>query len=90
MYHTVQNWPLVICDGRTVSMDNLVAVDQVSRRFVADVYYAKYDPGYKWYFQSSMQPDEAVLFKSWDTDANVSARSEWHTTSRIPPLFAAS
>lgn len=73
----VYNWPLVICDGRTVIKDKLVAVDQVSRQFVADVYYANYDPSYQWYYQSSMRPDEGVLFKSWDTAANVTAKSKF-------------
>ena len=54
-------------EDHKVSMDKLVAVDQVTRRFVPDVYYARHDPGYQWYYQSSMGPDESVLFRSWDT-----------------------
>jgi len=80
----VYNWPLVICDGRTVIKDKLVAVDQVSRQFVADVYYANYDPSYQWYYQSSMRPDEGVLFKSWDTAANVTAKTCIHSSTPLP------
>ncbi|KAL6881403.1 hypothetical protein J3F83DRAFT_722158 [Trichoderma novae-zelandiae] len=84
IHHVAQNWPLVVCDARTTSMDKLVAVDQVSRQFVADVYYAKYDPDYQWYFQSLMAPDEGVLFKSWDTAESVPARTCLHSSTPLP------
>lgn len=51
-----------------MSLDKLVAVDQLTRRFTADVYYAVYDSNNQWYYQSAMKPSEGVLFKSWDTD----------------------
>ncbi|EPE03631.1 hypothetical protein F503_01889 [Ophiostoma piceae UAMH 11346] len=68
-----------------VNMDRLIAVDQVYRHFVGDVYYAPYDPSYKWYFQSQMRPDEAVIFKSWDTAPGSSARVCLHSSSALPP-----
>ncbi|KAI0837551.1 hypothetical protein F5Y06DRAFT_270740 [Hypoxylon sp. FL0890] len=67
VYHEVENWPLIVCDGRSTQLKNLVAVDQISRRFVGDLYYAIYDPGYKWHYMSSMGVGEGVLFKCWDT-----------------------
>ena len=76
MHHQIHNYPLIMCDARSVNMDRLIAVDQVYRHFVGDVYYAPYDPSYKWYFQSQMRPDEAVIFKSWDTAPGSSARGE--------------
>ena len=65
-------------------MEKLVAVDQVSRRVVADVYYAMHDPGYQWYYQSLMGPDEGVLFKSWDNAEKVSARSKYQHHKSLP------
>lgn len=65
-------------------MDKLVAVDQVSRRFVSDVYYAQYDQGNQWYYQSSMTPEEGVLFKSWDTAENASVRTCIHSSTPLP------
>lgn len=55
-------------------MDKLVAVDQVSRNFVGDVFYATYDPENKWYYQSNMGAHEGVLFKSWDTSPRVKSK----------------
>lgn len=74
MYTEVRNWPLILCDGRTLDMNKLFAVDQIYRRFVGDVYYAAHDDKNKWYFQSSMRSEEGVFFKSWDTAQDVHSR----------------
>lgn len=79
----MKNWPLILCDGRTAPLENLVAVDQVTRRFVGDVLYANHDPSYKWYYQSGMTQDEGVLFKSWDTDDKCSSRGKTDSISCI-------
>ena len=55
-------------------MENLIAVDQIGRQFVGDIYYAVYDAAYKWYYQSNMGIHEGVLFKSWDTAESVSSK----------------
>lgn len=65
--HPIHNWPLILCDARTSSPENLIAVDQVGRRFVGDIYYAPFDESYRWYYQSAMTPQEGVIFKNWDT-----------------------
>ncbi|EEP78484.1 predicted protein [Uncinocarpus reesii 1704] len=83
MYDEVKNWPLIVCDGRTLQTDSLVAVDQVSRRFVGDVYYATYDPQNKWHYQSSMGSHEGVLFKSWDTAKNIPSKGEGSWSSPV-------
>ncbi|CAK7235401.1 hypothetical protein SCUCBS95973_009257 [Sporothrix curviconia] len=84
MYHPVHNWPLVLCDARTVNLDRLVAVDQVYRHFIGDVYYAKYDPSFRWCYKSEMGPDEAIIFKSWDT-ADVPVKTCIHSSTPRPP-----
>ena len=85
MYNEVKNWPLIICDGHTVDINRLFAVDQISRPFVGDVYYASHDPKNQWYYQSSMGSNEAVIFKSWDTAQNVRSRG----TLRVFSIFQA-
>ncbi|OTA64111.1 hypothetical protein K449DRAFT_432627 [Hypoxylon sp. EC38] len=84
IYHEVKNWPLVVCDGRTAPLEKLVAVDQIGRRFVGDLYYATYDPGYKWYYKSSMGVDEGVLFKCWDTGNKAPSKVCLHSSCDMP------
>ena len=59
-----------------MSLNKLVAVDQVSRQLTADIYYAQYDPENRWFYQSRMGPSEGVLFKSWDTAAKVQVKGK--------------
>ncbi|KAI0149944.1 hypothetical protein F4776DRAFT_603916 [Hypoxylon sp. NC0597] len=84
IYHEVRNWPLVVCDGRSTPLEKLVAVDQIGRRFVGDLYYATYHPGYKWYYQNSMGVDEGVLFKCWDTGNKASSKVCLHSSCDMP------
>ncbi|KAI1409003.1 hypothetical protein F5Y13DRAFT_182363 [Hypoxylon sp. FL1857] len=84
IHHEVRNWPLIVCDGRSTPLKNLVAVDQIGRRFVGDLYYATYDPGYKWHYMSSMRVDEGVLFKCWDTGNKSPSKVCLHSSCGMP------
>ncbi|KAI1137150.1 hypothetical protein F5Y05DRAFT_79894 [Hypoxylon sp. FL0543] len=86
--HEVGNWPLVLCDGRSTPLKNLVAVDQISRRFVGDLYYATYDPGYRWHYLSSMGVGEGVLFKCWDTGNKAPSKGMYARHTVYPSKYA--
>ncbi|KAJ4024688.1 hypothetical protein NW752_003241 [Fusarium irregulare] len=74
IYHEVQNWPLVLCDAQTADLQDLRAVDQVTRRFIGDIYYSVYNDAMRWHYMSGMQPSEGALFKSWDTSPDGTAK----------------
>ncbi|KAK4445512.1 hypothetical protein QBC34DRAFT_306915 [Podospora aff. communis PSN243] len=82
--HTAYNWPLVLCDSQTSPLEQLVSVDQVGWRFVGDIYYAPYDPLFRWYFQSAMTTKEGVIIKSWDTDLSARSRFCLHSSCSLP------
>ncbi|KAL8358302.1 hypothetical protein RB601_009626 [Gaeumannomyces tritici] len=82
--HPAHNWPLFVCDGRSVGTGSLVAVDQITRSFVGDIYYAHHDPAFQWYYMSSMGLDEGVLFKSWDTGTTAPSKVCLHSSSALP------
>ncbi|KAK9788660.1 hypothetical protein AB5N19_10182 [Seiridium cardinale] len=71
---TVHDWPLLVCDGSNTPSDILVAVDQVARNFVGDIYYAHYSPALNWFYMSLMGTTEGVLFKNWDTASGVPSK----------------
>jgi hypothetical protein len=71
----VQDYPLAVCDGSTMCEDDLVECDQVRRKFFGATNYAQYNEQQKWYFLSNQQPDEAFLFKIFDSSSNVHASS---------------
>jgi len=80
----VQDYPLAVCDGSTICEDDLVECDQVRRKFFGATNYAHYNEEQKWYFLSNQQPDEAFLFKIFDSSSDVNASSCPHVSFKHP------
>jgi len=55
--------------------DELLSVDLI-RRDYGSTMYAKYKPGYKWYYLEKQKPSEVCLFKNFDSSADVPVTSE--------------
>jgi len=68
LHHTVEDWPLALCDGSTVSLqDDLVETDTVRRNYQGANMYMIHREGHKWYFLGKQQVDEVLIFKQFDT-----------------------
>lgn len=63
----VSDWPLTLCDRRTVPTSSYVLCDKVHPDFVSEGTYVKYSPSYEWYWLSGQSMDEPVAFLSWDS-----------------------
>lgn len=77
----VEDQPLALCDGTSISYDDLLEVDLIRSDYIGSTMYAKYRPGYKWYYLGQQRSDEVCLFKNFDSSDEVQAKSEsllWH------------
>ena len=70
----VEDWPLAVCDGRTVKQSSLVEADVVRRNYISSNIFLMYDQGQKWHYLHKQQSDEVLIFKQFDTRLDVSAR----------------
>lgn len=69
----VEDHPLTVCDERTTTRDDFVEVeihhfaeeDLERPRHSGQVYSLRHNPRHRWYFASSMQPDEVLFLKGW-------------------------
>jgi len=68
-----QDVPLALCDARTAQADDVTVGEAVidtpnepEMRFESSLYHA--NPGHRWFWFSDMQPDEALVFKAFDSD----------------------
>jgi hypothetical protein len=68
-----QDVPLGICEARSVRLDDAVTGMAVidppngpELRFESSLY--RYNPEHRWYYFSNMRPDEALVFKAFDSD----------------------
>lgn len=77
LHHVVEDWPLAICDGSTVTYDDLLATDIVREDYedhVGSNMFALHKDKCHWYYVSRQKPSEAWIFKQFDSDEGVSAR----------------
>jgi len=63
----VANHPLALCDGQTVSPEDLVVFEIHYHDRVGENYFAKHADQHSWWYYPAMTRDEALLIKQWDS-----------------------
>ncbi|MER5357244.1 CmcJ/NvfI family oxidoreductase [Streptomyces sp. NPDC002785] len=66
----VRNYPLAVCDYRSVDLSaDLVATRLDFPEWLKDreSYSVKHNPGHRWHYWRSLSPDEAIVFKCYDS-----------------------
>jgi len=81
---TVEQWPLALCDARSIAPDDLVPSDLVYRDKVGETYSFLYNPQHRWYWFPRLRPDEALLLKIYDSREDGTARLTAHTAFALP------
>jgi hypothetical protein len=83
-----QDFPLAVCDARSVARDDEVTVTAVSMGLGAgdirhDTTGYVYNPAHRWHYYRDMTPGEVLVFKAHDTDPG-RARRVPHTAFTDP------
>ncbi|MBS0384940.1 MAG: methyltransferase [Proteobacteria bacterium] len=65
--HAALDWPLALCDARSVSPDDLAATDIQYENRRGEIYHVRYNRRQRWYTVPTMQLHEALLIKCADT-----------------------
>jgi hypothetical protein len=78
--------PLAICDSSSIAPHQLIPVDLLYPERRGEIYYLTYDPNQRWYYAPDMQPDEAWLFKNYDSATVGTARFAAHSAFQDPTL----
>ena len=81
--HAVQDWPLALCDARSVDAGSLVATDVIYADREGEIYGATHNPRQRWFSYPELQLDEAILIKCYDSETDV-ARFTPHTAFENP------
>ena len=82
--HPVESHPLAICDAQTVSPATLVVNERRYPDRIGQTYGITYDPGQRWYWFPHMRPDEALVFKVYESLRDGRARWTAHTAFEDP------
>jgi hypothetical protein len=59
--------PLALCDARSVTPGDFVAMDLIYRDRRGEIYNVTYSPGQRWFYAPAMAEDEALLIKCYDS-----------------------
>lgn len=81
---TIQNHPLVLCDATSMQADDLVSVERRADERIGELQVALHDPGQRWYYFPEMQVEEALLFKTFDSETDGRTRFTIHSSFDVP------
>jgi hypothetical protein len=82
--HPAETAPLAICDARSISMDDFVVSERRYPNRIGQTYAVTYNPAHRWYWLPHMRPDEALVFKVYDSSKDGRARWSAHTAFDDP------
>ena len=78
----VLEWPLAVCDGRSMPKENLIETSRIKRQYAGDTLFALYDEGYQWYYINKQQDFEPLLVKSFDSEESVTG-CKWYKYASV-------
>jgi hypothetical protein len=64
----VEEFPLAVCDARSMVLKDFVATDLRYRDRTGEVYAVAYNPTHRWFYFPQMRTNEALLLKCFDSD----------------------
>ena len=80
----IYNHPLVLCDAGSVRAEDLVSVERRAEERMGELQVALFDRGQRWYYFPVMQMDEALLFKTFDSETDGRTRFTIHSSFEDP------
>jgi hypothetical protein len=82
--HPVESWPLAIADAQTLSPDDMVVTERRYQDRIGQTSAITWSPAHRWYWFPRMRPDEALVFKVYDSLKDGRARFTAHTAFEDP------
>jgi hypothetical protein len=82
--HAVESWPLAIADARSLSPDDMVVTERRYPDRVGQTSAITWNPEHRWYWFPHMRPDEALVFKTFESMTDGRARFTAHTAFEDP------
>ena len=74
LIRSVEDWPLAVCDGATVSRSDLVETDHIRRHYTGSTMYLRHNPQQQFYYMSKQGRDDVLIFKQFDSQRNISGQ----------------
>jgi hypothetical protein len=82
--HPVESWPLAIADAQSLSPADMVVTERRYPDRIGQTSAITWNPAHRWYWFPHMRPDEALVFKVYDSVKEGVARFTAHTAFEDP------
>jgi hypothetical protein len=80
----VQSSPLAVCDARSMTLQDFVAMDLRYRDRTGEVYSVAFNPNHRWFYFPYMERNEVLFLKGYDSAEDGRARFTAHTAFEDP------
>ncbi|HEU5464335.1 MAG TPA: CmcJ/NvfI family oxidoreductase [Candidatus Binatia bacterium] len=84
IHRPIEANPLALADARSVEFDDWMVAERRYPHRVGQTYRLKYNPKHQWIYFPKMRPDEAIVFKVYDSEEDGRARFTAHTSFEDP------
>ena len=82
--HPVECWPLAIADAQSLSLGDMVVTERRYQDRIGQTSAITYNPAHRWYWFPQMRPNEALVFKTYESEKQGRARWTAHTAFEDP------
>jgi hypothetical protein len=80
----VQSAPLAIAEARSLAQKDLIPTERKYPDRVGEIYHITFNPEHRWFYFPNMQRDEALVFKTYDSEKDGRARWTAHASFDDP------
>ena len=84
LYDPVEELPLAMVDAASDSDEDMLIMELKYRERTGEIYVMRYSPAHRWIYFSNMQPNEALLLKTYDSETDGRARFMGHSAFEDP------
>jgi len=84
LYRRVEELPLAMCDASTHEPDDMLRMDLKYRERTGEIYVMRYSPKHRWMYFPFMEPNHALILKTYDSEVDGRCRFMGHSAFEHP------
>ena len=84
LFETVEELPLAMCDATTSVPDDMLVMNLKYKDRTGEIFVMRQSPKHRWMYFPRMTPEQALLFKTYDSETDGRARFVGHTAFEDP------
>jgi len=100
LFGPIEDYPLAVCDSRTVSESDLVESDFIYPNFESETFCVSFSPSHKWFYMKDQGRNDILVLSNFDSETGLrkyrprhdEASARTHTVTmcrRAPQRFRA-